>query len=344
MNTFQKALARQNDDTPPIWLMRQAGRYHSHYQERRQKHGFLELCKNSDLACEVTMGPIEDFDFDAAILFSDILFPIEEMGLTLDFDPGPKFNHYLRNYDDLARYESKPERIANLSYQADALKKIRAALPSTKGLIGFVGGLVTLYIFAVEGTHKKDLTSALEGLKDGRFDGFMERMLPMLVANMALQAEAGPDCIAVLDSAAGILPADFFETKYRYYLDELIKEFRKTHPSMPVLYYGKNLSFDTWRSLETLDAQAYGIDHSHSMPTIMNEMYQYGALQGNLPPETMSLPEADAIKAITKFIDQMQTVPVDKRSGWICGLGHGILPTAKQENVRHFIRLVRERL
>ncbi len=344
MNKFQQALAKKNNSTPPIWLMRQAGRYHAHYQERRQKYGFLELCKNSDLACEVTMGPIEDFDFDAAILFSDILFPSEEMGLDLDFNPGPKFNHYLREYDDLKYYKSNISRIENLQYQADALRKIRSNLPSEKGLIGFVGGLATLYIFAVEGTHKKDLTSSLEGLKDGRFDGFIERMLPMLVANMVLQAKEKPDCIAILDSAAGALPSQFFETKYRAYLDELIKQFKEQCPDVPVLYYGKNLSLETWKTLKTLDAQAYGIDHSHHMPTIVNELHRDGALQGNLPPETMSLPEDQAIDAINTFIDDMLTLAPEKRTGWICGLGHGILPTAKEANVRHFIRLVRERL
>ena len=161
---------------------------------------------------------------------------------------------------------------------------------------------------------------------------------------MVLQAEAGPDCIAILDSASGMLAEDVFTTKYRPYIDELIKQFKQRCPNMPLLYYGKNLSFKTWESLKTLDAEAFGIDHSHSMETLLPHLYENFALQGNLPPETMSLPEDQAIEKITDFIDRMDTLTNEQRQGWICGLGHGILPTAKEENVRHFIRMVRERL
>lgn len=341
-NSFIKALNRDNDGTPPIWLMRQAGRYHSHYQGLRKKHGFLELCRNSDLAREVTMGPINDFDFDAAILFSDILFPIEMMGPGLDFNPGPKFDYYLREPADLKKYSSDIGRIGELGFQAEALNKIRGALGSDKGLIGFVGGPLTLYVFAVEGSHKQGLDSAKAGLTDGRFEGFMEKLIPLLAANMALQAHANPDCLAILDSAAGSMGDDFFQSHYRPYLDRLIAQFRQNCPDTKLLYYGKNISFESWQSLENLDAQAFGIDHSHDLNALMALYGGSHALQGNLPPETMSMEPKEAQKAIENFLQKMSDVPKELRRGWICGLGHGILPTAKEDNVRQFIKSLRE--
>lgn len=343
-NKFKKALTLQNDGTPPIWLMRQAGRYHSHYQNLRQKHGFLELCRQPDLACEVTLGPIQDFDFDAAILFSDILFPIELMGPALDFNPGPIFDYYLKDISDLSRFKSNPSRIQELSYQAEALHKIRFALGPNKGLIGFVGGLLTLYIFAVEGTHKKGLDNALAGLKDGRFEEFMERMIPMLAENMVLQARAKPDCLAILDSAAGAFTNDnegFFQEVYRPYVDKLIALFREKCPDTKLLYYAKNITLADWKSLSDLDVQAFGIDHSHHLPDLFDLYGETHALQGNLPPETMSMDEDMAAKEITKFLNMMKEIPSHQRKGWICGLGHGILPTAKENNVRQFINQLR---
>lgn len=343
MNKFQRALKRQNEGTPPIWLMRQAGRYHNHYQNLRRTHGFLELCKNPDLACETTMGPINDFDFDAAILFSDILFPIEAMGIPLDFAPGPKFDRYLRDASDLKYYDGAVDRIHDLSYQTEALIKIRRALPDEKGLIGFVGGPLTLYVFAVEGSHKNGIDSALKGFDDGRFDGFMERLIPMLAENLALQAKTDIDCLAILDSAAGVISPDLYETRYLPYLKELIRLFReKGYDDTALLYYGKNIAPKQYDLLRPLSFGAFGFDHSHDLPTLCRDFGNDFAFQGNLPPETMSLPENEAIAAIESFLTRMKDVPADIRKGWICGLGHGILPTAREDNVRHFIRLLRE--
>lgn len=342
-NRFVNALNRENKDTPPIWLMRQAGRYHSHYMGYRKEHGFLDICKKPQIACEVTMGPIDEFDFDAAIVFSDILFPIEQMGLDLVFDPGPKFNHYLRSLNDLDRYKSGAELAHGMSYQADALNKLRTALPASKGLIGFVGGLMTLYIFAVEGTHKKSLDSAHKGLIDGRFEGFMEKMIPILAENMVLQAKTNPDCLAILDSAAGTVDPVFFDNNYRPYLDRLIALFRKQCPDTKLLYYAKNITIETWKTLGDLGVQAFGIDHNQHLPELFDLYGDTHALQGNIPPETMSMTEDEAQAKIKDFLAMMKSDVSDKhRQGWVCGLGHGILPTALEANVHHFIRLLRE--
>ncbi|NDD93336.1 uroporphyrinogen decarboxylase, partial [bacterium] len=190
MNLFQKALRGENlDSRPPVWLMRQAGRYHSHYQKMKERYTFMELCKIPEAACETTMGPIRDFDFDAAILFSDLLFPLEALGMGLRYEPGPKLDWHLQSFEDTKKLDRGGGKLLErLSFQADAMKLIRKELPQSKGLLGFVGGPSTLFAYAVEGSHAGDLESTKRGLSDGRFDAFNDVLLDLLAENMALQA------------------------------------------------------------------------------------------------------------------------------------------------------------
>src|SRR5471030_1657451 len=136
---FRSALTRKNTLRPPVWFMRQAGRYHSHYQAIRKKHSFIELCKTPAVACEATLGPIADFGFDAAILFSDLLFPLEVMGMGLRYEEGPKLDWHLRHTSDLARLQGGAPRAAHMSFQAEAIALLRTRLPADRSLIGFVG-------------------------------------------------------------------------------------------------------------------------------------------------------------------------------------------------------------
>ena len=181
----------------------------------KQTHTFIDLCKKPAVACEATMGPIRDFDFDAAILFSDLLFPLEVMGMGLKYDPGPKLGWHLRECADLKKLKGGAKKAAELSYQADAMRLIRSALPASKGLLGFVGGPATLFAYAVEGGHSGELASTKAGLTDGRFEGFNEQLLELLAENMALQARAGADTVAVLDTCAGEFDPEIYRQARR---------------------------------------------------------------------------------------------------------------------------------
>jgi uroporphyrinogen decarboxylase len=128
-NTFQRALAGEAQSVPPIWLMRQAGRYHRAYQVLRQQHGFEELCRQPELAAEVAMGPIRDFDFDAAILFSDLLFPLDALGMSLSYASGPPQLDGPLDADRIARFRSLDEALPRLRFQADAMSLTRRMLP-----------------------------------------------------------------------------------------------------------------------------------------------------------------------------------------------------------------------
>src|SRR6185503_19453292 len=137
---FRNALARQSQRTPPIWLMRQAGRYHHHYQVLRAKHSFIDLCKQPELAAEVALGPVRDFGFDAAILFSDLLFSLEALGMGLAYtDYGPRLGWKL-DEDSISRLRSVDDAWPHLLFQGEAMRATRERLPDDRSLIGFVGG------------------------------------------------------------------------------------------------------------------------------------------------------------------------------------------------------------
>lgn len=341
-NNFISALFRRNDGTPPVWMMRQAGRYHAHYQNLKKSYAFEQLCKDPKLAAEVAMGPINDFDFDAAILFSDILFPLEVLGTPLEFAPGPKLGFHIKTVEDLNRYTKTPD-VSKLEFQAEALRLTRDALPKDKSLIGFIGSPLTLYIFAVHGTHKTDLTDARNGLKDGRFTAFMDHLLPLLTANMISQAKARPDVMAVFDSCAGDISLEEYKTLYLPYLAKMLKDFKAACPDMPVIYYGQNIGQAQWDLLQALPIDGLGVDQHQDMTDAMQKNSAHFALQGNFDPDHLTLPEDECSAKITNYLDTIQALPKDIRKGWIAGLGHGVTPLAKEQNVRNFISELRKR-
>src|SRR5258708_37314229 len=195
---FQNALARREQSTPPIWLMRQAGRYHRPYQALRQKYSFMDLCKRPELAAEVALGPLMDFDFDAAILFSDLLFPLEALGMGLEYsDHGPELGWNL-NETTLAQLHTIEEAWSHLLFQGDAMRATRERLPSDKSLIGFVGGPWTLFVYAVESSHKGSLVESKKLLS--LFPRFCETLVPLLARNIELQLDGGAEVLMAFDT------------------------------------------------------------------------------------------------------------------------------------------------
>ncbi len=342
MNRFNQAIRRRNPGRPPVWFMRQAGRYHSHYQALKRTHDFMALCKDPALACEVTMGPIRDFDFDAAILFSDLLFPLEVMGMGLRYAPGPELDWHLKTRAELERLQGGAERAAGLEFQADAMRRIRTALPEDKGLLGFVGGPLTLFFYAVAGSHKGDVSDAVAGVEDGRFAGFCERLHDLLVANMVLQIRAGADTVAVMDTAAGEIPLESFQRHVVPCLARLFAAVRTQVPGALFTYYSRQTGPAHWHSLKDLPISCLGVDWEHPLSAVMAEVGDRWAVQGNFDPHQMLLPEAELRPLLHRFFADAQTVTPERRAGWVCGLGHGVLPGTPEANVRLFLQLHRE--
>ncbi len=339
MSLFASTLQRRNPNRPPVWFMRQAGRYHSHYQNLRRQHSFVDLCKIPSLACETALGPIQDFDFDAAILFSDILFPLEALGLPLDYNPAPTLGWHLHSPADLRRLNHDPAIAQSLHFQADTLRLLRNALPPSKGLLGFVGGPFTLFTYAVEGSHAGNLTSTLHGLADGRYQGFLEPLIPLLAQTMADQFQADADTIAILDTSAGALPPDLFRTHVVPALDLLLRAFHHLCPAAPVTYYSKLTGPEHWNTLRRLPISCLGIDWYHPIDQVLANFSDRWAIQGNVDPHWL-LQDPDTLEAqLRPVFDSVRRLPDTCRQGWICGLGHGVLPGTPEASVRRFLKL-----
>ncbi len=344
-NLLLQALARRNlSERPPVWMMRQAGRYHSHYQQLRRQYSFLELCKLPAVACEVTLGPIDDFHFDAAILFSDLLFPLEVMGMGLSYPQGPVLGWHLESRADVSRLQSGSELARELQFQGEALKLIRARLPQEKGLLGFVGGPLTLFCYAVDGSHQGGLQRSHEGLAQGWFDDFCEKLESVLVANMVLQAQAGADAIAVLDTAAGDFTPEVYQARVVPWLKRILMKFRSEIPDLPLLYYSKHTDSRHWQALaqSQVPIQALGVDSGVPLEQVLAEWGEVWAIQGNTDPQAMLLPPLELARRLRQQWLPVQALPARLRAGWICGLGHGVLPATPEGNVHLFLRMQKE--
>ena len=253
---FYNALNQIPQATPPIWFMRQAGRYHSHYQILKEKYSFEELCKEPELAAEVACGPVEEFDFDVSILFSDILFILEALGLELKFNPGPQFKEHLtfENYERLNNIENVEE---HMQFQQKAIKITREKLSKDKSLIGFVGGFWTVMRFAI-GQNKEQK----------QFQKFYPKYLEntlyeALKINIKLQLDAGAEIVMMFDSGIQDLDNNFFQQEYT----KLLTSIANLYPSK-IGYYVRGKQFNDIKHLLELPFAGIGIDSSMSLSLI----------------------------------------------------------------------------
>jgi len=339
--TLTAALHRRNTGRPPVWMMRQAGRYHSHYQMLKRHNDFLALCKQPRLAAEVALGPVHEFNFDAAILFSDLLFPLETLGMGLTYDPGPKLAFHLKAPLDVEKLTGGAWRADRMNFQAEAMRLTRARLRPDKGLIGFVGGPWTLYVYAAAGSHER-AKEALGGLDNGVYQAFNAKLLDLLAANMALQSGAGAGNIALFDTAAGEIDAAAYGQHVVPVLADLLARFRKLDAHTPVTYYSRGTGPAYWDQLRDLPFQCLGIDWRHDLGEVLAKYGDRWCIQGNVDPEWLHLPYAQLEQQLTEWFTRIRSLPAELRRGWICGLGHGVLQRTPEANVRRFVSLQRE--
>ncbi len=330
---FQNAMARRSQATPPIWLMRQAGRYHGHYQRLRERHSFVELCKRPALAAEVALGPVRDFDFDAAILFSDLLFPLEALGMGLAYtDAGPQLAWRLSE-ESFARLAEVDAAWPLLQVQRAAVRATREALPADRSLLGFVGGPWTLFTYAVEGRHSGPLLPSKRRM--ALFARFCDRLIPLLARDIEEQYRQGAEVVMVFDTAAGELSPEIFA-------EEVVPQIARLAAAGTRApgYYSKGTQPAHLRhSLFTSGALAgIGVDYRWDLREAL-AMFPHGFVQGNFDPALMFLEPAEFETRLRRYLESLAEAP---RDGWICGLGHGVLPGTPEENVRRFVRLVRE--
>ena len=325
---FLNAINRVEQATPPIWFMRQAGRYHRHYKKLKEKYTFEQLCKNPELASEVACGPIKEFDFDVAILFSDILFPLEGLGIPLNFNPGPIFGDFI-DQNNYQKYTNVDQAIHHMKFQKEAIQITREQLPSSKSLIGFVGGLWTLLRFAVDKKNK------LFEPQSFHFTFLENTLLPLIKKNIQLQLDAGAEIVMIFDSGLSNLNSNLFKNRYIPLIKILVNSFPQK-----VGYYCKGKSQDEVKLISNFNFAGVGIEHNLDIVEFLSNA-KHGFIQGNFDESKMLMNENDLTKELNLYCDKIQKYGSIK--GWVCGLGHGINKLTSERNVHLFIDIIRKR-
>jgi len=330
----------------PVWFMRQAGRYHNHYQNIKKDSDFMTMCKNPQLAADVTMGPIEEFKFDAAILFSDLLFPLEQVGMGLSYHSGPPTLEFrIEKTEDIKKLKIIKEAESFYQFQKSACEILKTRLPKDCSLLGFVGGPFTLYTYAVEGAHSGNLISSKLGFHDGRYQAFFEMLFPQILKEMSLQAEGGAEAVALFDTAAG--ECDFFDFKEFIIPStlKLIAEFKKLHPKTRVIYYSKLTHMHYLNELSRQDKDqlisVLGVDWRMDIVEALKTLGDKYYIQGNLDPVHLHLPWNLLEKKLENYFSYIKNSKVDM-SRWIMGLGHGVLQKTPEENVFKAVQYIHE--
>lgn len=336
MNTlFHNAINRIPQNTPPIWFMRQAGRYHSHYQGLRAKNSFDQLCKIPELASEVALGPIMDFDFDVSILFSDILYPLQAIGMGLEYtDHGPRLGFQL-NKETISKLNFEESTYSFMNFQKEAMILTREKLPKNKSLIGFVGGLWTLFVYAAEGGHAGSLIQSKTQVD--LFKKFADQMLPFILNNIKLQFEGGAEVVMIFDTAAGEVSPSFFQNHIQPYIEKISQAFPNR-----IGYYSKGTQDIFFNAkFKELPLAGQGFDHRNDINNCF-KLNTKGFVQGNFDQALLHMDPSDLKKELATYINNVKRISVNDRAGWVCGLGHGILPKTPEQNVKYFIETIRK--
>ena len=339
---FLRALRRAPVDRTPVWIMRQAGRYLPEYRETRRRAGnFLTLCQTPELACEVTLQPIDRFDLDAAILFSDILTVPGAMGLGLDFleGEGPRFERPVRS---AARIDALgvPDPETELRYVMDAMRLIRRELAGRVPLIGFAGSPWTLATYMVEGGSSTTF-SHVKGLAYGQPEA-AHRLLALLADAVSryleAQAAAGAQALMVFDTWGGVLtPGDYRDFSLAY-MTRIVESLAASGPArdVPVILFTKGGG--AW--LEAMAASGcagLGLDWTVDVGDARRRVGQQVALQGNMDPAMLYAPAARIREQVASILASFGDGP-----GHVMNLGHGVQPAVDPEAVAAFVDAVRE--
>ncbi len=339
---FLRALAKQPVDRTPVWMMRQAGRYLPEYRASRANAGsFLDLCKNADFACEVTLQPLARYPLDAAILFSDILTVPDALGLGLYFEEGegPRFKKPIVTEQDIANLRAiKTER--DLPYVLNAVKTIRSALAGQVPLIGFSGSPWTLATYMVEGRSSKDFAK-VKNLAYGNSDA-MHQLLDVLVASVTdylnAQILAGAQAVQIFDTWGGVLSHDayvsFSLNPMKTIVDGLIKE----HEGRPVPVIVFTKGGGQWlEAMADIGATCLGLDWTTDIGEARKRVGDKVALQGNMDPAILRTSPDRIQVEVQKILSAY-----GPGSGHVFNLGHGITPDVPPENAGAFITAVQK--
>ena len=328
-----RAARRQPVDVTPVWIMRQAGRYLPEYRAIRETVEFLTLCKTPDLAAEVTVQPVRRLGVDAAIVFSDILIPVEAMGMELELgDKGPHFPSPLRTAADVDRLDV-PDPVARTGFLAETIRRTRTALHDSVPVIGFAGAPFTLAAYMVEGGGSKSfiLIKRLLFEQPRLAHELFEKLTRTLIPYLEMQVEAGARIVQIFDSWGGELGPRDFETFSLPYLQRMVAALQAK--GVPVIVFGTAMSTHL-PLLRRTGADVLGVDWRIDLDQARALAGPDVALQGNLDPLALFLPSDQLEERVGDILRRAGPV------GHIFNLGHGILPPTSPDAAKHLVETV----
>ncbi len=333
---FLTACRREPVPYTPVWLMRQAGRYQKEYRALREKYSFLEMCKTPELAARVTLLPVEQLKVDAAIIFADILLPLEPMGIDFEFakDEGPVFHQPIRNMKQInALRIIEPEE--DMPFLMEAIRTVRRELEGKIPLIGFSGAPFTLASYVIEGGHSKNYILTKEMMYRDRpaWHGLMEKLADVLIRYLNSQVRAGAQALQLFDSWVGCLsPQDYEE----YVLPYSKKVFDNVDKRVPLIHFATTSS-TLLEGMKRAGGDVIGLDWRVDLREAWGRIGHDVAVQGNLDPVVLFGPVDQIEKEVKRILER-----AEGRPGHVFNLGHGILPNTPVDNVVRLVDAVHE--
>ena len=331
---FLAAAHLQVVDRPPIWLMRQAGRYLPEYRELKRQYDFVTMVRTPDLAAEVTLQPMRRFPLDAAIIFSDILVIPEALGQGYHFrDQGGIGMDYLLDTKAKIKALDNTKIAENLKYVADALTLTRSKLGEDTALLGFCGSPWTLACYMVEGGSAKDFVKIKQLAWDQPklFELLMQKLTDGIVEYLHMQIDAGADALQIFDSWCSICPATRYEAWSLRWIQHIIKELKER---VPVILFAKGMEQKVPELMQT-GAKILSLDWTTNLRLMRQSIGKRVAIQGNLDPIVLTTTPDITRREAQCVLDEAGNQP-----GFIFNLGHGMIPSAKIECVEALIEVV----
>ncbi|MBM1558623.1 uroporphyrinogen decarboxylase [Sulfitobacter mediterraneus] len=337
--TILRALAGETLPTPPIWMMRQAGRYLPEYKATRAQAGdFLSLCYNPDLAAEVTLQPIRRYGFDAAILFADILLVPQALGADLWFvtGEGPRLST-ITTEAELNALKPLDDIHETLNPIYETVKILSRELPKETTLIGFAGApwTVATYMIAGRGTPDQGPAHALKAENRAVFDGLLDRITEATIHYLSAQIEAGAEVVKLFDSWAGSLQGADFENYSLKPMQKITQALKEKHPETPIIAFPRGAGERYTGAHAAIGADCIALDDGVSASWAAENVQTAGCVQGNLASRHMVTGGEDLIRETRQIVDALSAGP------HIFNLGHGITPDADPANVQLMIDTVR---
>ena len=337
--TILRALAGERQETPPIWMMRQAGRYLPEYRATRAEAGdFLSLCYNSDLAAEVTLQPIRRYGFDAAILFADILLLPQALGVDLWFETGegPRMST-TTTADELAGLRATADIHETLNPIYETVRILSRELPRETTLIGFAGApwTVATYMIAGRGTKDQGPAHALKAENRAVFEGILERLTEATIEYLSKQIEAGAEVVKLFDSWAGSLKGEDFVNYALKPAAKITQALKQRHPGIPVIAFPREAGDGYIGFAKATGADCIAVDNSVSAEWVAQNVQPDSCVQGNLASSHMVTGDDDLIQETKRIVNALKGGP------HIFNLGHGITPDANPDNVQIMIDTIR---